>query len=334
MDEKNDKVRILIVGCGGIGCMAALNLEFGGQAQVTAVLRSSYQIVKEQGFTINSVDHGRVQGFRPTEMVHTVLSAVPDVSQSGISPFDYIVCATKNTPDVSTPVADLIRPAVTPSHSTILLLQNGLNIEVPLLEAFPDNIILSGISICGSSEPESGNIEHNIHDELRIGPFRDVGNAADRAQDLVARYNAGGRCTCHYDSNVTFSRWKKLLYNAVYNPVAALTNLDTGDIQLCPGLVDEVVRPGMKEIQATAAAYGHEITDEMIEATITTEPIEAHVPPSMLVDVRKSQYIEFENLVGEPLRCAKARQIATPILQNNYSLAKSYQWKLKSKRAV
>jgi ketopantoate reductase len=181
----------------------------------------------------------------------------------------------------------LIRPAVTPGHSTILLLQNGLNIEVPLLEAFPDNVILSGISVCGSSEPESGVIEHNIHDELSIGPFRDMGNAADRAKDLVARYNAGGRCTCHYDSNVAFSRWKKLLYNAVYNPVAALTRLDTGDLQLCPGLIDEVVRPGMKEIQAAAAAYGQEITDEMIEATITTEPIEAHVPPSMLVDVRK-----------------------------------------------
>ncbi|KPA39755.1 2-dehydropantoate 2-reductase [Fusarium langsethiae] len=282
MVERKDQARILLVGCGGIGCMAALNLESGGQAQVTAVLRSSYQIVKERGFTINSVDHGRVQGFRPTE----ILSAVPDVSQSGISPFDYVICATKNTPDVSTPVAELIRPAVTP----------------------------------------------------------DVGNAADRAKDLVARYNAGGHCTCHYDSNVTFSRWKKLLYNAVYNPVAALTNLDTGDIQLCPGLVDEIVRPGMKEIQATAAAYGHEITNEMIEATITTEPIEAHVPPmasaahttisTFLLTYLQSQYIEFENLVGEPLRCAKARQIATPILQNNYSLAKSYQWKLKSKRAV
>ncbi|UZP44119.1 hypothetical protein NXS19_011931 [Fusarium pseudograminearum] len=230
------------------------------------------------------------------------------------------------------PVAELIRPAVTPGYSTILLLQNGLNIEVPLLEAFPDNVILSGISVCGSSEPESGTIEHNIHDELWIGPFRDVGNAADRAKDLVARYNAGGRCTCHYDSNVTFSRWKKLLYNAVYNPVAALTRLDTGDLQLCPGLVDEVVRPGMKEIQAAAAAYGQEITDAMIGATITTEPIEAHVSPSMLVDVQKSQYIEFENLIGEPLRCAKVRHIATPILQNHYSLAKSYQWKLKSKR--
>ncbi|KAF4332971.1 2-dehydropantoate 2-reductase [Fusarium beomiforme] len=325
-----DKAKILLVGCGGIGCVAALNLEFGGQAQVTAVLRSSYQIVKERGFTINSVDHGQLRGFRPTE----ILPSIPDVSKPGISPFDYIICATKNIPVISTPVADLIRPAVTPGHTTILLLQNGLNIEVPVQEAFPNNIILSGISMCGSSEPESGTIEHNLHDELRIGPFEDSGAAGERAQDLVARFQVGGRCTCHYDSNVAFSRWRKLLYNAVYNPVAAITRLDTGDIQLYPGLVDEVIRPGMKEIQAAAAAYGQELTDEMIEATIVTEPIDAHVSPSMLIDVRKEQFIEVENLLGEPLRAAQARQVPTPILQNHYSLASSYQWKLLRKKDI
>lgn len=69
-----DKARILLVGCGGIGCMAALNLEYGGRAAVTAVLRSSYQYVKQSGFTINSVDHGKVRGFRPTEsMTHDPL---------------------------------------------------------------------------------------------------------------------------------------------------------------------------------------------------------------------------------------------------------------------
>ncbi|KAM6526760.1 hypothetical protein FSOLCH5_002846 [Fusarium solani] len=318
-----DKARILLVGCGGIGCMAALNLEYGGRAAVTAVLRSSYQIVKESGFTINSVDHGQV-----------LLNSVPDVSQAGVTPFDYIICATKNMPDIGPPITDLIRPAVTPGHSTILLLQNGLNIEMPLLKAFPDNVILSGISICGSSEPVTGTIEHTLHDELRVGPFRDEGDAADRARDFVARYGAGGRCTCHFDSNVAFSRWRKLLYNAVYNPVGALTDLDTGDMQLCPGLVDDVVRPAMKEIQAAAAAYGQEIPDDAVETMITTEPIEAHVPPSMLVDVRKGQYIEFENLIGEPLRAAKARQVQTPILQNLYSLARSYQWKVKAKRSA
>ncbi|KAF5687957.1 2-dehydropantoate 2-reductase [Fusarium circinatum] len=325
-----DKAKILLIGCGGIGCIAALNLETGGRAEVTAVLRSSYQIVKERGFTINSVDHGQVLGFRPTE----ILPSIPDASKSGISPFDYIICATKNIPVMSTPVADLIRPAVTLGYTTILLLQNGLNIQVPVQEAFPDNVILSGISMCGSSEPISGTIEHNLHDELRIGPFEDFGNAAERAKDLVARFNAGGHCTCHYDDNVTFSRWKKLLYNAVYNPVGALTRLDTGDMQLCPGLVDEVIRPGMKEIQAAAAAYGQELTDEMIDATIVTEPIDAHVSPSMLIDVNKEQYIEVENLLGEPLRAAQAHQVPTPILQNHYSLASSYQWKLHSKKDI
>ncbi|KAM5362414.1 hypothetical protein ACJZ2D_012545 [Fusarium nematophilum] len=283
-----DKARILLVGCGGIGCIAALNLEYGALASVTAVLRSSYQTVKESGFTINSIDHGQVRGFRPTEIV----PSVPDVSQSSsIAPFDFIICATKNMPDVGPPIADLIRPAVTEGHSTILLLQNGLNIEMPLLEAFPNNIILSGISTCGSSEPVSGSIEHTLHDELRVGPFRDQGGggaAEERARDFVARYGAGGRCTCRYDTDVAFSRWRKLLYNAVYNPVGALTDLDTGDMQLCPGLVDDVVRPAMKEIQAAAAAYGHDIPDDAIESMITTEPIEAHVPPSMLVDVRKA----------------------------------------------
>ncbi|CAM1505628.1 Fc.00g112650.m01.CDS01 [Cosmosporella sp. VM-42] len=311
--------------------MAALNLETGGQAAVTAVLRSNYAAVKESGFTIHSVDHGEVKGFRPSE----ILRAVPDVSKLGIPSFDYIVCATKNVPDVGNiSVADLLRPAVTPGRTAIVLIQNGLNIEVPLIKAFPDNAILSGISMCGSAETDPGVIEHKLLDDLGVGPFRDVGNAAERARDFVARYGAGGKCYCWYDSNVAFSRWRKLLYNATINPSCAITGLDSGDMRLCPGLVDDIVRPAMREILAAAAAYGHELTEEMIETMITSDPIESHIPPSMLVDVRKGQYIEFENIVGEPLRAAEARQVPTPILRNLYSLCRSYQWKTKEKRST
>ena len=68
-----DKARVLLVGCGGIGTMAALNLERGGRASVTAVLRSNYTAVKESGFTIQSVDHGEVKGFRPSESMSVYL---------------------------------------------------------------------------------------------------------------------------------------------------------------------------------------------------------------------------------------------------------------------
>lgn len=59
------KANVLLVGCGGIGTIAALNLQIGGRATVTAVLRSNYEHVKKHGFHIRSVDHGVVEGFRP-----------------------------------------------------------------------------------------------------------------------------------------------------------------------------------------------------------------------------------------------------------------------------
>jgi len=61
------KARILIVGVGGVGTMAAYALEIGGQAEVTAVLRSNYDAVVEKGFKIDSIEHGHdIKGWRPS----------------------------------------------------------------------------------------------------------------------------------------------------------------------------------------------------------------------------------------------------------------------------
>lgn len=56
---------ICLVGCGGVGTIAALVLEKSGRAKVTAVLRSSYEIVSQKGWDIESVDHGPREGWRP-----------------------------------------------------------------------------------------------------------------------------------------------------------------------------------------------------------------------------------------------------------------------------
>lgn len=59
------KANILIIGGGGIGAITALNLTIGGTATVTLVLRSNYDIVQKRGYRIDSVDHGRLEGWRP-----------------------------------------------------------------------------------------------------------------------------------------------------------------------------------------------------------------------------------------------------------------------------
>jgi ketopantoate reductase len=63
----SDHSKVLLVGGGGLGVIAALSLEASSKASVSAVLRSNYNVVKEKGYDISSCDHGELSGWRPTE---------------------------------------------------------------------------------------------------------------------------------------------------------------------------------------------------------------------------------------------------------------------------
>ncbi|KAH0829864.1 hypothetical protein AYO21_10172 [Fonsecaea monophora] len=338
MAEKAEKARVLLVGSGGIGTMTAVNLEKGGLATVAAVLRSNYKVVNDAGFTIDSCDHGKFSGWKPSE----ILSQVPDVTapSSPTKPFDYVIVTTKNIPDVPPTVADLIRPAVTPGHTVIVLIQNGLNIEKPLLEAFPTNVCLSGVSLMGADELSPGHILQNDVDRLFIGPFLS-GNIDEQtqvaaAQEFVRIYSASGKVECSYQPDVLFVRWRKLMYNAVWNPICALTGLDTtryrlaSDAQDPANPLDLLVRPAMNEIRAAAkAAANVDLPESLVEAMVECDPMEIFCAPSMLQDRRKGRFIEYENILGEALREGEKAGVAMPTIKCLYGLCKAVQWRTK-----
>jgi len=60
------KAKVLLVGGGAVGAIAALNIEAGGLGEVTAILRSNFGVVEEKGYTIESVDHGKIEKWRPS----------------------------------------------------------------------------------------------------------------------------------------------------------------------------------------------------------------------------------------------------------------------------
>lgn len=86
------------------------------------------------------------------------------MKEEKLEDFDYIIVATKNVADVPPSVAEIIAPAVANPMTAIVLIQNGLNIEKPLVEAFPDNPILSGITFMGAKEKPAGYIKHTNKD--------------------------------------------------------------------------------------------------------------------------------------------------------------------------
>jgi 2-dehydropantoate 2-reductase len=250
-----------------------------------------------------------------------------------------------------------ITPAITPGHTVIVLIQNGLNIEKPFFQMLPNNIVLSGVSMIGSHEVAHGAIEHEFPDKLIIGAFRNP-NLDPAAEDAAAKrfvemYSAAGKTACTYDENVGFVRWRKLVYNACLNPICAITNLDTGRIRLADDSVDMLVRPAMEEIRAAAKAMGHDIPEDVVDYTIEVDPLRLYLPPSMLADMRKvcfllpwsvdtheveltgqGNFIEYENLVGEPLREGLAKGVPMPTLKVLYALCKASQWRTKEEKGI
>jgi 2-dehydropantoate 2-reductase len=92
---------------------------------------------------------------------------VNDISKSSFCA-DYIVIATKALPDID--IASLIKPKVS-KNTAIVIIQNGIDIEIPLHKAFPDNEIISCIAFICVTREQYGKVSHIDYGRLAIGNY-------------------------------------------------------------------------------------------------------------------------------------------------------------------
>lgn len=267
-------------------------------------------------------------------LIVPVRNSIPDIVAEDLPPYDYIVLCTKSVPDVGPTSIDLVKPALPKdnTHTTLVLLQNGLNIERTFLATHPDTVVLSGVSLIGSAEPSPGHIDQNEPDRLLIGAFPHPSipseKASAKAQEFVTLYSAGGKTDCKHSPNVLHDRWRKLVYNACLNPICAITGVDSGRIRLADGALDGLVRPAMEEIVAAAKAVANvDLEEDVVEKVINTDPLESWAKPSMQQDLEKVRrtcqdrerfQLSCERVISSSLRtfsgslCVKANSLASP----------------------
>lgn len=267
-----------------------------------------------------------------------VVQSVPGVSRREVAPFDFIVVTTKNIPDEHPAIADIIAPAVTPGMTAIVLTQNGLNIEKPLVCQFPTNPIISSVVFTGASRTLHGKVHHTDPDIQRIGPFYSpqvsIHMAENATRRYIAVYNPCGELDITFDSNVAGSRWRKLAYNASFNPVAAILRMDTSRMRMSEHTVDDMIIPIIYEIRAAAEASGITLQDDLIDAVLCQDPLYSEFKPSMCQDIEEGNLMEIENIVGEPLREGEMRGVSMPTLRIVYYLLKVLQLQVKKSRGL
>jgi 2-dehydropantoate 2-reductase len=277
---------IAVVGLGSIGGILAGSLRHADRHDVVVCVRRPLE---------------RLIVERPDDVVDVPLRALTEPSQA--SPVDWVLLATKvqQTPSVAPWLAALCGP-----HTRIAALQNGID-HAERLAPFVD-----GATVVPTIVYYNG--ERLAHDRVR---FRRAGE-----HDLAVPDDAHGRAfvellagtplrVLRSDDFATLA-WRKLLINAVANPVTALTLqrqavFRRDDVYaLCLDILEEAAR--------VARVDGARLEPDEPERTmrlIMTYPPEAGT--SMYFDRLAGRPLEIEALTGAIVAAGARHGIPTPL---------------------
>lgn len=303
MTEKN---RILLVGAGAVGVYFCGRLAQHG-TDVSVVARSEFDAVSNspKGYQVKSIKGDF--NFKPSRILKKA-SEYPE------SP-DFIVVALKVLPEIDVP--ELIRPAVG-SNTAIVLMQNGVGIDEPLAEAFPDNEIIAASAYIGAKRSSTPGIHiHKGSGFLKTGIFPS-GRSKKSAKFAKLFYEAGVECT--ETDNILQARWDKLLWNAAFNPLSVLGGgLDTQEIMTNRDTA-ELAQNLMEEIRKTALSEGIELSEKRISNQLNYTKNFPAFKTSMLQDFESGRPLEVDAILGNAVKIAVKNGISVPLIKTFFIL--------------
>lgn len=288
--------------------------------------------------------------FKPYSVFPSVDAAVPGAQHpSGAAVpedgWDYVIVTTKALPD-RTDDAALVAPLVS-AKTCIVLIQNGVGVEGSYRARFPQNPILSAVTVISAEQIKQGTIRQNRWTRISIGPFGKglvgtssvgeedthdvVQRGADCLSDLAGWWTVHGKIQdvkSHTELELQTIRWHKLCINSAFNPSAVLSGgLGNAD-QLKDAELREHIMAVMQEIWGAAPkVLGQSLPDDLgtPERIIKSTERNAGAKPSMLLDWEAGRPMELEVILGNPIRIAKKAGVDMPRLQSMYALLRSMQ---------
>jgi 2-dehydropantoate 2-reductase len=277
-----------------------------------------------------------------------VYSSITDAATSLNVPeggWDYVVVTTKALPDVTDDSKD-IEPLVkrAPEGKTcIILIQNGVGVEESHRARFPNNPLISAVTIISAEQISHGVIRQNRWTRISMGAYSDgLGGKTLEAQALNKRGNEsvkqmvelftkyGKLRDAEYYDEVPLQqvRWHKICINASMNPSAVLS----GGVGNANMVRDPELRVHLKAcmdevFQAAPKILGAPFPSKLATPEQILKSTERNTggKPSMLLDWEGGRPMELEVILGNPVRIARRHGVEMARLQTLYALLKSAQ---------
>ncbi|RKL03509.1 D-galactonate dehydratase [Fusarium oxysporum] len=234
--------------------------------------------------------------------------------------FDFIICTNKAVDQLST-AAD-IAPGVG-DNTSIVIIQNGVGNEDAFRERFPSATIISCVTWVGARQPEPGFIAHTTSEDMQVGLYPNEAGDESCDKEHLAQFESLlsiGKTIFQIVPNIQVQRWEKVVWNAAWNSLTALTLMDTHAWLSSSDLSTPMTRKLMKEVidvaNALGVPLGYELIDRLLEKILAMPPIGS----SMRTDYENGKPMEVEVILGYPVRKGKELGIDVATIETLYTI--------------
>jgi 2-dehydropantoate 2-reductase len=312
-------MRILIFGAGAIGGYLGGILTVAG-ADVTLVARGAqYEALAKKGLTLEGSKSGRPDPIR-------VRVCRPGGEKP---PYDLIFIGLKSQqiPDNAAHISRLLAPG-----GMLLFPQNGIpwwyfeKLDSPLrgtrlpsldpqgtlAKTFPLDAVVGAVTNKPAELVEPGRIRlaDQATDRLVIGEIDNT--LTPRLQAIKSVIEPAGWPVVITDDIRTF-KWRKLLSNAVFNPLGAITQSSALQLVKLPG-TRRLALAMIEEVSAVAASVGV-VPDMTPEAMVAATEKRVEIASSTLQDVRAGRPMELDAIDNAVIDIARLTGVSTPNLE-------------------
>ncbi len=327
-------LRVAVVGAGAIGAYVGAALARGG-SEVVLIARGAHLRAMQQ----NGV---RVLSPRGDFWAHP--EATDDFEAVRGAGVVFLSVKANGLPEIAPRLAPLLGP-----ETAVIAAQNGIpfwyfqDLDGPwrdwqletvdpggrIAAAIGRERVVGCVIYCSTEIEAPGVIRHIEGTRYAIG--EPDGRISERCLRISEAFVAGG-LKCPVESDLREQIWIKLLGNAAFNPMSALTRATLAGMGRLPE-AREVLRAVMEEVSAVATSLGVELSIPIEKRLEGGFKVGEH-KTSMLQDVELGRRLELDCMTGAVVELAGRLGIAVPHTRTLYACAKLLDVTLAAQRAV
>lgn len=314
-------MKYLIAGAGAIGAYIGARMARAG-FDVTLFARGPHlRAMQERGVRVMS----------PEGDFQVQPRIVGSLEEAGPADVVFLAVKAHSLPQLAPQLKSVLGPA-----TTVVSTQNGIpwwyfqglgstaeGIHLERIDpggaissAIEQRRVVGSIVYLSTDIPEPGVIQHTAGNRISIG--EPDGARTDRCRRIAEALIASG-LRCPITTHIRQEIWVKLLGNASFNPVSALTRATVAQMVRDPG-VSAVIRNIMLEVELVSRKLGMELPVSIDQRMAGAEKVGEH-KTSMLQDLEAGRPLELEALVGSVVELGERLGLPMPYTRTVYSCA-------------